>query len=76
MSSASREISDCPKPEEPMGFEPVDAPTEIPLDGQVEDQPKVESQTPDPARPDPLKLFRARWEHNKPAYEFLAGKHK
>ncbi len=77
MNSQSPEAGDSLRREEPMSLEqvarPVGEPTETPLDGQVEDQQKVESQTPDPARPGPLKLFHARWEYLKPGLEFLAG---
>ncbi len=55
---------------------PVVEPADLRPDGGVEDQPTVEPKPPEPARPDPLKLFQAQWERYKPAYEFLAGKHK
>ena len=67
-----------------MSLEPLDRPDSEPAEtrpdgpGRVEEAPQAENQGTEPARirPDPLKLFRARWEHNRPAYEFLAGKHK
>ena len=52
---------------------PIGDCAETPQTGRIDGQETAGSQTHDLARPDPRKLFHARWERNKPGFEFLAS---